>query len=319
MVRNTQLPRSSVFLVTRTGKNNDPIWILRLLIKQGNDHYAIDFPKYIGIQCPIENTTFSSSLSFNCLWGTICSSGVQNGERKLNKLDPRHEKVRNTQIEIFRESGVSYDDRRILDLIGPEPMAFHLGLSYEEWDEIPSGNAGFKVAGFLERSKNRIVVSKEFPAEQRRLTGMHEIVHWILHANIGRDKLHRDRPIDSVPKRTGYDEIEWEATHIACLCLMPEKLVKQYFAETFGLNSDEPIRMDEEVAFHLGMKHEKLENMSLRQRSLEVSTARRFGRNITPLHKQFKISPTAMAIRLEELDLVTSSMWQGKPNLQLVR
>lgn len=237
----------------------------------------------------------------------------------MSQFNSNFERVRKTQIALFRESGVQGNGEELINCLGPEKTAHYLGLNYVEADEIPSHNPKVETAGILDRHRKLIVVSKKFPAEQRRLTGMHEIVHWMIHQNIGRDVMHRDRPIDYIADQTGIDRIEWEATKIACLCLMPEKLVKDRFAMTFGLSTNTPLRLDEDTAFRLNIDFKKLQKMTVRQKSLTLAKASRYGRCILPMHQQFKVSPTAMAIRLEELKLIAPERKAGKPTLYLVR
>ena len=180
----------------------------------------------------------------------------------MGSVNPRYGIVRKTQIEMFRKSGISPDDQcSIIELLGPKAIADHLGLRYIEVEEIQSGSSQFSTAGVLSRADKLIYVSREFPADQRRLTGMHEVVHWMLHHDVGRDTMHRDRPISHQSDKNYVDVIEWEATHIACLCLMPEKMVKNSFSAMFGTPYGQPLEMDEDVAFNLMVDIEELRKM----------------------------------------------------------
>lgn len=235
-------------------------------------------------------------------------------------IDPRYEIVRKTQIEIFRRSGIApHDYEGIIELLSPQVIAEDLGLSYIVVEELTSSSSMFKTAGILDRRNKQIIVSNEFPVEQQRLTGMHEVVHWMLHEHIGRDVMHRDRPISIVPEQHNIDYVEWEATHIACLSLMPEKMVKERFAVTFRLPYGQALELDEDAAFYLNREIEELRKMTLRQKSLLLVMAHSFERPFDPLHKFFKMSPTAMAIRLEELELIAPDRWKGTPRLRIVR
>ncbi len=235
------------------------------------------------------------------------------------KSADRFDLVRKTQIALFQESGVDKSDfDGIIELLGPEKIARYLSIKYIEVDELPSNDANIEIAGVLDRTNKTIYVSKKFPIEQRRLTGMHEIIHWMLHKNVGRDHLHRDRPISRVPGKDSVDWYEVEATNYACRYLMPEKMVKEIFARSFGLHIGEQIEFNENVAFHLGKDIEIVRTMDQMQRAILLATNSSFGRAIIPLYLQFKVSPTAMAIRLKELDLLAPDRWRGKPNLRVV-
>lgn len=230
-----------------------------------------------------------------------------------------YDKVRNTQISLFKDSGIDKNDfKRLIHLLAPEMLADYLGLEYHEVEKIPTNDCTMEVAGLLDRENKTIYVSKEFPAEQRRLTGMHELVHWMLHENSGLDLMHRDRPISYLPKEGSVDRIEWEATNVACQYLMPKKMVKRKFSEIFDLPREKPLVFDENVAFFLNENIEKLRGMDRLQRARRLATAQYYGSHIISLHQQFKVSPTAMAIRLLELELIAPDRQRGRPDLHIV-
>ena len=235
-------------------------------------------------------------------------------------VNPRFQIVRQTLKEMFLESGIGKDDHvGIVNLFSPENVAGYLGLAYERIEEIPSGSLQFKTAGLLDRHNKRIVIANCFPPEQQRLTGMHEIIHWMLHADVGLTKMHRDRPIGFLPKKEDVPYFEWEATHLACLALMPEKMVKKEFAIRFGLGYGVPLEFDENAAFYLAKDIEDLRKKGLKEKAFLLASTNSYGRPIVPLSQQFKVSPTAMAIRLQELNLLAPDRWRGKPNLRLIK
>lgn len=234
----------------------------------------------------------------------------------MTELDPRYEVIHRTQKQIFRESRVAPDDfGGIIELLSPRVIADHLELDYWEVEEIPPHRPGFRTAGILNRANGQIIVSKEFPVEQMRLTGMHEIVHWVHHSHL---VMHRDRPIIHQSSQDDFDPVESEATRIACLCLMPEKMVKEQFAAIFRLQNGQQLQLDEQTAFYLEIDIDILRKMGRRQKALALATAHSFGCPVLPLHKAFKVSPTAMAIRLEELNLIAPDRRRGTPTLRIV-
>jgi len=87
--------------------------------------------------------------------------------------------------------------------------------------------------------------------------------------------------------------------------LMPRRLLLSYLTGTFF--QEPPIRVDELHAFHLDPTgHAELAGATLQRkaRAVSVATTNFRGERIVPLHQQFGVSASAMAIRLEELELV---------------
>ena len=232
----------------------------------------------------------------------------------------KYDVVRNTQIALYKSSGIDGRDfDGLIELFSPESTAEYLGLNYQELEDIPGSDPSFEVAGMLDRTNRTIYISRRFPVEQRRLTGLHEIIHWILHKNVGRDMLHRDRPITHSPQKGSVEWYELEATNVACQWLMTEKMVRERFAKIFHLPYGESIEFDENTAFFLGIDIEQLRRMDLKQRAMLLATSHLYGNAIVPLHQQFKVSATAMAIRLQELELLAADRLRGKPSLSIVR
>lgn len=160
--------------------------------------------------------------------------------------------VRKTQVALYKDSGIDPNDfDSIIDLFSPEILAEYLNLGYLEVEKIHSDDPKIEVAGLLDCENANIYVSGKFPEDQRRLTGMHEIVHWMLHRNSGIGLMHRDRPISHLPKEGSVNFIEWEATHVACQYMMPDKLVRDVFSKTFLLSAEEAFVFNEDTAFHL--------------------------------------------------------------------
>lgn len=88
---------------------------------------------------------------------------------------------------------------------------------------------------------------------------------------------------------------------------MPSGWVRKMFAARFGTKA--PLALTETVAFHLGADYGQL--FSQPRGSLlfaqTVARAEKFGgMPFKPLSKYFGVSPTAMAIRLEDLGLVAA-------------
>jgi hypothetical protein len=163
---------------------------------------------------------------------------------------------------------------------------------------------GIKVeaAGILDRTKNCVLISARYPYTSQRFTLAHELAHLLLHPNI--DVLHRDRPVDGHTIRK--DWREREADWFAACLLMPARQVRRYFLQAFGCDS---ISAREELfAFSTDVKLARQARFESprRLRSLEIAQAVAFGgRSIPQLSRVFGVTPRTMALRLEELNLVT--------------
>ncbi|MGA7980058.1 MAG: ImmA/IrrE family metallo-endopeptidase [Chromatiaceae bacterium] len=160
-----------------------------------------------------------------------------------------------------------------------------------------------EVAGMMDRSSKRVRISREFPVNIRNFTAAHELGHVAL-AHEGSD-LHRDRPQDGTGKDGKRPVQEIEADKFATYFLMPEKLVKEAFKRLFGT---ECFYLTEATMFALaGNDYMELATRCKIRRDLSrvlAGTERYNGVHFVSLAKQFRVSNEAMAIRLEELDLV---------------
>ena len=101
------------------------------------------------------------------------------------------------------------------------------------------------------------------------------------------------------------DPVETEANKFASYFLMPAKLVGQFFVEFFGTNR---FVLNEGTRFALGRggivnlpPSPTLRNVSRILASVDNYNGIRF----YSLSQQFQVSNEAMAIRIEELELVT--------------
>ena len=103
--------------------------------------------------------------------------------------------------------------------------------------------------------------------------------------------------------------MELQADKFAAYFLMPQKLVKQYFADLFQTSTF--IVAEESIfKFHgvgtVGEFKSKYRTKGQVARLLASSTFYA-GRSFESLSEKFKVSESAMAIRIEELDLIDLS------------
>ena len=220
---------------------------------------------------------------------------------------PKIEKeARLLQFEIWQH-------RKILFKFGVPPLhlmfqpsvaADVLQISLNEVSRIDSGQSGVEVAGTLDVNRGIITVSSRFKPQVRRFTAAHEIGHYQLHKHLGNSGIiHRDRPVHDLvsPSRP---LIEQEADYFGACLLAPAKLVREEFALRFGANA---LRLDEVIAWHLcGDSYTDLFAEPRRLKfAAALAGASKLDRHHFPsLSTHFDMSPSAMAIRLHELDLV---------------
>ncbi len=213
-----------------------------------------------------------------------------------------HEKVWAQKSELW--PGAKPD---VFDALDPRIAAKVLGIDYQVWDELgwyEHGRNRYEIAGLIERNLNKIRVSGRFPLSVQRFTAAHEIGHWVLHEQ--QVTAHRDMPVsDHSQVRSEREPIEQEADYFAACLLMPRWLMEPYFKSAFG---HVPFRFTANSAFELdGHSSGSLlwPYSESRARGVALARARRFaGKQIVPLFEKFQVSISAMAYRIEELELI---------------
>ena len=216
-----------------------------------------------------------------------------------NKVHELHKVIWREQNNLWPQ-----DVPEPIDMLEPEIAARILGVNFELVEglgQFGDGKNRFEVAGALNRQAGKILVSRRFSREVIRFTGAHEIGHWVLHPH---EVMHRDRAIDG--SKVSRSQKERDADYFAACLLMPSNLVHRIFEQTFGITP--PIKIDDNIAFWL-CRDEPDEILrpaigsDIRERTLARASSFN-GRHFEPLAKQFRVSTTAMAIRLKELDIV---------------
>ncbi len=220
--------------------------------------------------------------------------------------------ARELLLELWkRRSQIWSKPPRLTDLI-PIPVdkiaRSILNLTLNEPEEIPSDRPGFQTAGLMDRSSRTIIAAQKYPHEWRRFTIAHEIGHWVLHPNI---LYHRDRPLNGGEQANeSRNPVEREADKFASELLMPRKVLTASFIEMF----ENPIDMNTAIStlsdsFPSGMKR-TIDGADfsghLRHRSFLIANLpiMKKAKCFSSLAKRFAVSPTAMAIQLETLNLV---------------
>lgn len=191
-----------------------------------------------------------------------------------------------------------------VEMLDPKVVANLLGFSYHEESGIgihQTSDGDSEVAGLIDDNAKVIFISHQLKAKPRRFTAAHEIGHAALHDLQG--TMHRDRPEDF--QRPRREQKEREADTFATYFLMPENLVVARFLEIFHTH---PFEITSETAFALGFKNANELARKCRTRRelarLFASTEHFNFEHFVSLANQFHVSTEAMAIRVEELDLV---------------
>lgn len=190
-----------------------------------------------------------------------------------------------------------------IDMLDPSIAFGLMGYDYELDETLGqylSKGQQVEVAGLIDSSSKRVRVSRRFSSEVRVFTAAHELGHAVLHEARG---LHRDRSLDGTA--LSHDAIETEANKFATYFLMPEKLVRARFESQFAT---ECFDLNEATVFALsGINLFDFQKncLTLRDLSRILAKAEYYnGLYFTSLSNQFRVSPEAMAIRLEELGLL---------------
>ena len=221
--------------------------------------------------------------------------------------------VRDLHARLWRARASLWPAERMpapVEMLDPAVAARLLKIDFEVHNELGSRfsdrEAQFEIAGLLDRQAKKIAISRRFPAETQRFTAAHELGHWLLHPD---NVMHRDRPVGGLEfGRTKRAAVEREADRFAALFLMPARLVKKRFEDSFGITA--PLAIDDTAAFWLCASNPGFlldADINSLEREVAVASARAYAnRNFDSLAKYFGVSIASMAIRLRELKLVAA-------------
>ncbi len=220
------------------------------------------------------------------------------------------DEVKALHEEIWHHQHLLWPDRHLTpqEMLEPDAAAYLLGIEYLLLPNLGSSRfirpgEGSKIAGLIDRQSNKIAVSMEFSQQVQRFTGAHEIGHFLLHQG---HVMHRDRPLDGSGMGTSRPKVELEADYFAATFLMPEKLLRSSFEDQFGCKG--ALKFDDRLSFHLNQNDPEsllFASSSTLDREYALARCERTvtGRRVS-LADQFRVSASAMAIRLKELEFV---------------
>lgn len=190
-----------------------------------------------------------------------------------------------------------------MEVVNPGAALEYLGYKVGAGDlgqEFIDGRLS-KVAGLVDFENRSVCIALGISREEQFFTAAHELGHVLLHKN--QRGLHRDRPVKGPSARKDIKEVE--ADYFASCFLMPERRVRKHFREKF---SADEFSLSEATAFALGgVGIDAIRSRLRAQRDLSRMLAecvRYNGVDSPSLKFSFEVSTEAMAIRLEELELI---------------
>lgn len=190
----------------------------------------------------------------------------------------------------------------LLDVLKPEKVIELLKYAFHKVDTLGVNEQNEEIAGIINNKDYTIKISGMYKPEVINFTTAHELGHALLHDKF---ELHRDLPLDGseIEKYRPIEEIQ--ADKFAAVFLMPKKIVTELFYEIFRIkrftiNEETARLLTNSSAYELRKKVKTKRDLSRMIAKCEYYNFRVFN----SLSKLFQVSVEAMAIRLEELDLI---------------
>jgi Zn-dependent peptidase ImmA (M78 family) len=229
--------------------------------------------------------------------------------RTFDRLLEIEERARALQKNVYRQRYELWEANpplNVVDVFEPGIGLQYVGYtitSVHSLGQILVDNIRSEVSGQIDNLSKSVVISENFSAAIKRFTAAHELGHALLHPDV--KVLHRDIPLE---RSVVTNWREREANRFASAYLMPRKLVEERFTQCFEMQK---FKLTDGSAFALcGTNIATVQKCYRDPRQLSqcvASTPHFDGRYFKPLNEQFKVSAPAMAIRLEELELLPKS------------
>ena len=239
------------------------------------------------------------------------SDSLLGGKKKGESFSKREieEIVRKLQIEMWKNRANLWPEKpniAPIEILDPSIALRLVGYRLDicsSLGQYSNGRELFEVAGIVDEFEQTVQISNRFSSEIQNFTTAHELGHVILHQATG---LHRDRAQDGGAGSAPRDETEVEADIFAAFFLMPKKQIEATFKRLFLMDH---FVISNETAFALGFdgvtSFEK-KCRTLRDLANLLASAEKYNRCFfKSMAQQFGVSTEAMAIRLEELSLVS--------------
>lgn len=220
-------------------------------------------------------------------------------DKELEKLAIDFQNLIWKHRKVIWETGTPTNALEILDIFKIFDKVLNFEVAFV--NDLSDGNSEVECAGIIDQSSRQVLLSNKFNPQIQNFTSAHELGHAILHTGL---RMHRDIPLDGT-NNVVLSLTEKQANKFASFFLMPKKILEKEFIERFGRKK---FKIDEETAF----KIPKTNSSDMRKR---FNTKRMLSRYVASiefydsspfnsLSSIFNVSIEAMAIRLEELDLI---------------
>lgn len=240
--------------------------------------------------------------------GGLRTPQIASWQKKKNyTLTEIEERARMIQVEIWKSRTKLWQGMapsNPIDILDPTLALKLIGYDCEVEETLGQFYIDRKmveVAGTINGPSKQVRISRQFPQNVRSFTLAHELGHAILHEP---GVMHRDRALDG--ETLSRDPFEIEADKFASFFLMPRKLIHSAFKRFFLTDK---FALNEITASALGSSAREAQvngSVARRQLSRMLASAEQYnGCHFVSLANQFKVSTGAMAIRLEELELVS--------------
>ena len=241
---------------------------------------------------------------------TTCSSPPASPTNRRSHPTSKNEieaVARGLQKELWdhRRGSMPNEELSPLLILDPTRALENLGFSVHLVESLGQATDTFgtyEVAGLFDGDSSEVYVSRQFPPDVRRFTLAHELGHALLHGQSG---LHRDRPTNPTSRSRPRVRTEIEADLFASYFLLPRTLVTSAFRKKF---LTERFVLNEETAFAIGATNAEAlrKKLATRRELSRLLAATQFynGCHGPSVASQFGVSTEAMAIRLEDLQLI---------------
>lgn len=219
--------------------------------------------------------------------------------------------ARDMLIDLYKSKGVGSNcsSEELIEVFNPAVALDRHGFTIDTVDAIGYDEVAGRrceVAAIINLKAKRIEIAAGFPLPVQRFVLAHELAHFGLGHQL--EVMHRDLPLEK--GGLTFRPLEAEANHFASNFLMPRKLMVAQFVEWFGCERLEVNHDNARAIFGVPDEVAYFKFKTLRQITDFIArTGSYAGRHFKPLYQQFRVSPTAMSIRLGELKLVRGWHW----------
>lgn len=214
-------------------------------------------------------------------------------------------KMQNTMWKYRKAIWVSNTPEKPSQAIDPLKTLGLLGYKFESRTTLGQyfiAGKEVETAGVTDKNHKIVAVSEQFPPETRYFTLCHELGHVVLHK---KQRIYRDGPVEGSFSKKGQNWEEKQANSFATCFSMPKNIVISEFTRIYKtnklvINEDSMFRLNQGTVSKFRKKYRTLRDFSLFIAGTEFYGHEKF----SSISKIFGVSKLAMAIRLEELNLL---------------